>query len=282
MVLQRLRRYIDSLFAQSSQEVTLSEVMYDAVGWGNIPDTAYAVAGYDDGAVSKWPAEAWAKFDGTRQLHITTTGSADSDTVDVERFDVSPMTAATIALQRKNQGKWTVIYSGENNINAVVSALATKSLRFSPASSFPAPGAYLWAANPTGEIHSEVPWAPVQPVAVQSLQANGCDQSWVAPNFPPAPVAAPKPAPAPVPQQDRSFTLNMPILSAVTPGPNVVDETVRCLQCLLNMRHGAGLVIDGRFGPRTAAAVTAWEEANRLTVDSGIAGPQVWTSLLAV
>ena len=73
--------------------------------------------------------------------------------------------------------------------------------------------------------------------------------------------------------------MNVPVLSESDPGPNVVSEPVRTIQALLNLRHAAGLVCDGRFGPRTAAAVTAWEEAKGLSVDTGIAGPQVWTSL---
>jgi peptidoglycan hydrolase-like protein with peptidoglycan-binding domain len=39
------------------------------------------------------------------------------------------------------------------------------------------------------------------------------------------------------------------------------------------------LVVDGLFGPRTAAAVWAFQQAHGLIVD-GIVGPQTWHSLL--
>ena len=49
-------------------------------------------------------------------------------------------------------------------------------------------------------------------------------------------------------------------------------ELVRVLQSLLN-NHGAGLAVDGIFGPLTDAAVRSFQSANGLTVD-GIVGPQ--------
>lgn len=54
---------------------------------------------------------------------------------------------------------------------------------------------------------------------------------------------------------------------------------VRELQTLLN-RGGAGLVVDGLFGPRTDAAVRDFQRRKRLAVD-GIVGPQTWGALLA-
>lgn len=56
---------------------------------------------------------------------------------------------------------------------------------------------------------------------------------------------------------------------------------VKRLQALLNAVAGAGLAVDGAFGPRTEQAVRDFQTARRLLVD-GIAGPQTWTALLAV
>ncbi len=55
---------------------------------------------------------------------------------------------------------------------------------------------------------------------------------------------------------------------------------VSALQSLLNGRHGAGLAIDGAFGPHTDAAVRAWQQYAGIGVD-GIVGHDTWTHLLS-
>ena len=55
---------------------------------------------------------------------------------------------------------------------------------------------------------------------------------------------------------------------------------VSAMQNLLN-GHGAGLAVDGKFGPLTRAAVKNYQRANGLKVD-GICGQQTWGSLLKV
>lgn len=57
-------------------------------------------------------------------------------------------------------------------------------------------------------------------------------------------------------------------------------EQVRKAQRLLNEKFGAGLAVDGIFGPKTHAAVKGYQSANNLQVD-GIVGPKTWASLLA-
>ena len=54
--------------------------------------------------------------------------------------------------------------------------------------------------------------------------------------------------------------------------------TVRSLQYLLDA-HGAGLVVDGIFGPRTYAAVIAFQRAHRLAAD-GVVGAATWRALI--
>jgi len=54
--------------------------------------------------------------------------------------------------------------------------------------------------------------------------------------------------------------------------------TVRSLQYLLNA-HGACLMVDGIFGPRTDSAVRSYQRAHGLAVD-GIVGPRTWSSVI--
>lgn len=54
-------------------------------------------------------------------------------------------------------------------------------------------------------------------------------------------------------------------------------DLVKIVQNDLNDFNGAGLAVDGNFGPKTKAAVINWQRALGLTVD-GIVGPQTWRS----
>src|SRR3954451_18662790 len=53
---------------------------------------------------------------------------------------------------------------------------------------------------------------------------------------------------------------------------------VRTLQYLLRAR-GEGVTVDGVFGPRTEAAVRAFQTAHHLTVD-GVVGANTWRALV--
>lgn len=63
-------------------------------------------------------------------------------------------------------------------------------------------------------------------------------------------------------------------------GPNSrwPQSTVRSAQYLLRA-HGAWIAVDGVFGPRTKAAVVAFQRTHRLVVD-GVVGNQTWGLLI--
>jgi len=56
------------------------------------------------------------------------------------------------------------------------------------------------------------------------------------------------------------------------------EHPVRTLQQLLRAR-GQTVAVDGIFGPKTDAAVRAFQQAKGLTVD-GIVGPKTWAALI--
>jgi peptidoglycan hydrolase-like protein with peptidoglycan-binding domain len=76
------------------------------------------------------------------------------------------------------------------------------------------------------------------------------------------------------------MTLSWPVLrqGQEAPGPLAV-EPIRSLQYLLR-QHGHGeVVVDGIFGPITAAAVRAFQQSRGLAVD-GIVGNETWPAIL--
>jgi peptidoglycan hydrolase-like protein with peptidoglycan-binding domain len=56
------------------------------------------------------------------------------------------------------------------------------------------------------------------------------------------------------------------------------DHPVKTLQYLLGAR-GHPVMVDGIFGPKTDAAVRAFQQSRQLTVD-GIVGPKTWSALV--
>lgn len=54
---------------------------------------------------------------------------------------------------------------------------------------------------------------------------------------------------------------------------------VMLAQLLLNARDGAGLDVDGSYGPKTRAAVTAYQKKTGIS-EGGVCGPETWASLL--
>jgi hypothetical protein len=147
--------------------------IYDAVRQSNIPATAEVVAGYDDGAVSKWSAEDWAAREHVPQVHISVLAHASSLVFDSETGNAPVSEVAQACAVRLGLHLPAVVYTNESNLGAVENALAAKEIHFLGAEHWPAVGVYLWAANPTGTPHLNVPWAPVQPIAVQHTWVNG-------------------------------------------------------------------------------------------------------------
>lgn len=76
---------------------------------------------------------------------------------------------------------------------------------------------------------------------------------------------------------DAQVTLSLPVLRK---GEHEGEPPVERLQSMLNFVKGVNdLVVDGIFGPKTEAAVRAFQSDENLTVD-GIVGRNTWTALL--
>jgi hypothetical protein len=209
--------------------------MADAVDWAKIPETVEAVAGYVDGPVSAWPAEAWAHFASRRVLRVTVLANPD-----VECFDSEPGNAGTDAVAaavaiRTARNRPSVVYTDESNLAALTTSLSMKSLRFLPTSAWPAPGPYLWAAAP-GTPPGTVPsWCPVQPVAVQDRWLGTYDLStlfggWLPPagsgpatTFGPAPTPFPSPGAGPHYLKAPTSAVRFPRSVSYVPTPTLAD-----------------------------------------------------------
>jgi hypothetical protein len=89
------------------------------------------------------------------------------------------------------------------------------------------------------------------------------------------------PAPAPAGDGADAATSDPVLVAHATPRATVRQGStggdVTHLQELLN-QTGAALTADGKFGPRTRAAVVAFQQARQLTPD-GIVGPMTWGAL---
>jgi hypothetical protein len=83
-----------------------------------------------------------------------------------------------------------------------------------------------------------------------------------------------KPVPVPQPGKNWTETLleSLPVLSL-----NASGEDVRTAQGLLTAR-GFSVAVDGKYGPSTRAAVTAFQHARSLAADGSV-GPATWPKL---
>lgn len=165
--------------------------MFDAVEWAKIPPNPRAVAGYLDGPRSAWPAAAWNLYARTPHLVISVLANPRANTMDIEAGNAPVFQACAAAAARFRAGTWTVLYCNRSTLPAVLAAIRGANVPLLDASHWPAPGAYLWIADPTGVPHLTVPGAPVAPVAVQWGWFGTYDESACYGTFPILPAPSP-------------------------------------------------------------------------------------------
>lgn len=251
--------------------------MYDSTTATDIPQGVPIVAGYIDGTF-RWTDADWAYHSQSDHVKIAVFASTnDGDVLDVEQGDASPASAPGWVTQRRNSGhRLPAVYCSVAALQGVRDAFTTTSI--------PEPVYWLadWDDDPT------IPTLPGVVAKQYTHPPNSgghYDISETSDAWPlvvqPAPTPQPHPIPQPIPQPPQVVNVNVPVLSVTSPGPNVVSAPVRNLQMLL-VAHGFGVGPtgpDGRYGNNTASAVVACEHHFNLSVDSGIAGNQVWTAL---
>lgn len=151
--------------------------LYDAVTWSNLLPFSGPVMAYLDGRISAWPAEAYRQLGARVVLRVTVLANESAQVFDYEAGNAGAAEVATAVANRLQAKQWSVVYSNRDDLPGMTQALRTKSVNWSDASIWPRPGVYFHAADPTGHPHLSVPWAPVQPVAVQDRWMGGYDIS---------------------------------------------------------------------------------------------------------
>ncbi|MHB1853476.1 MAG: hypothetical protein ACYCSJ_01430 [Acidimicrobiales bacterium] len=209
--------------------------MADSVDWEAIPADVEAVAGYVDGAKYPWPDTAWEHFAGRPVCKVSVLGNPDALCFDSEPGNAGTDAVAVAVAIRTSRNEPSVVYTNASNLSALNTSFRMKSLRWLPASTWPAPGPYLWAADPTiapGEVPA---WCPVQPVAVQDRWDHTYDLStlfggWLPPVLPGAAAGGtggkpgtPTPAPEPTYVRASTSTVRFPRSVSYVPTPTLQD-----------------------------------------------------------
>jgi peptidoglycan hydrolase-like protein with peptidoglycan-binding domain len=252
--------------------------MFDAVDPDNIPATC----------------------DGRPALRITVLANPAGQAFDVEGGNAPAAEVAAAMAVRESEGHWSVAYVNESTIDGLEAAMGPKGLRWAEGGSWPAPGVYLWAADPSGNIVAGRWSVPVAPLAIQHLLQASYDVSTTVTNFPAAaagyidgpksiwpanawarftaladgPVPAPKPTPSPTPApapapEPSEVTVLLPVLQQGMTAPSV-----RAVQVLVG-----GINVDGIFGPVTHARIVEFQATHGLARD-GVVGQHTWGALL--
>lgn len=240
--------------------------LYDSTVAADIPASAPAVAGYMDGAYDNY-AELVKIHPGKPVVGITVLGGFLPGTrvADVETGDLTPASGASWARAMLQVRRRPTLYYAKSSGPAVAAALAAEGISTASVD--------FWVADWTGSPHM-VPGSVATQWADPATSGGHYDLSeaadaWLAPSLVPGPAPGPAPAPAPQPSPGGFMP---PTLS-----PGTLSGAVRNAQRLLNV-HGAGLAVDGVFGPATEVAVRHFQTVFHLAID-GVVGPATWSAL---
>jgi hypothetical protein len=185
--------------------------MWDAVDWTQLKGRPGVKAGYLDGNISRWPAEAWTELAGVPLVHITTLASPFGEAFDMEAGNASPDTVFAVIAGRTARGLWSWAYCAMDGWADVASAAKRKGVVFLDRSEWPQSGCYLWPSDPSGNLKAGRWRLPVDPVAVQDGYDGPVDHSTLYVNLeaPQSPQPAPGPVPEPLPRPVNEDTMQL-------------------------------------------------------------------------
>lgn len=250
----------------------------DAVTWTNLEVLSVPVIGYADGSVSMWPAEAFQALGKRVKGVITVLADERYAIFDSETGNAGTDAVATAVANRFQDRQESTCYTNASNLPGLSQSLRAKGMHWTDAQFWPEPGCYLWAAAPGTTPGAAPPWCPVSPVAVQDRWLGGYDLSTVFGGWPVATkplIPPPPPPPVPVPPERLISVQALQVQQGNEGFP------VQSVQALINHYDGAGLVIDGIFGPATHQAVVNFQAKRKLAAD-GIVGLHTWGDLIGV
>lgn len=107
--------------------MTDTVTMYDATNPANIPASAEAVAGYNDGWY-KWTTASWDRFGpNVHRKTIAVVTRDDADILDVERGDATPDDVPEWTTRQRDRGSVATVYANAEDWSAIETAcLAAK------------------------------------------------------------------------------------------------------------------------------------------------------------
>lgn len=241
-----------------------------------------------------------AEWNGKPALRITVLADDQGEAFDSEPGNAGPVEVAQAVKRRTDRGAWSVVYVDEAGYAEQSGQLSAAGQLWKEPADWPAPGPYLWAADPSGNIARGTWKVTSAPLLVQVDDLGPYDLSTVDDVFPaavagyidgpvsrwqpktwarftaiatpgpkPAPEPQPAPAPTPAPKPSEVVTVLLPVLQEGSEG-----DAVRAVQ-----RLTANAQVDGIYGPVTRAYVENFQRDHGLAVD-GIVGQHTWGGLL--
>ena len=246
--------------------------MYDSVDLSQIPLDAPAVAAYVDGRFANY-AEAKTRFPKASILSIAVFAADNADCLDIETGDATPAQAAGwVARQIARGAVRPCLYGSASTMGQILAAMkaagvARNTLR-------------LWSAHYTGAAHVCGPHS----CGEMTVDADGTqwtdiargkdlDESLLLDNFFGKAVTPPV-------VTYLTVATSLPVLTPGMSDANLPHWYIRRAQSIMNGVYGAGLTVDGEYGPATVTAVRGVQAHYGLAVD-GITGSATWAKLVA-
>jgi|SRR5882724_9636715 len=248
--------------------------MFDSIDISTLPEGNYAYAGYVDGRWATYP-KLKAKFPHANLLSIAVFAHDDADCLDVELGDATPAQAP--AWVKRQKGARPCLYASVSAMNSVVAILdragiARGSVR-------------LWSAHYGNGEHICGP----DTCKLMSAHADGTqwtshargislDQSLLRDDFF-GKETTDSTGGTVIPVTYQPVTRQLPVLQQGVSDKNLPHWYVRRVQAILVHIYGYQCVIDGEYGPNTAAAVRLLQRQYNL-VEDGVCGGKTWEKVV--